>query len=72
MLTGGSADLWLNDREPQLTSIVCAVDAALQTGCERWQLPRPAVTLAPWAVAGALTAQPVGHRPVQSPRKRWR
>jgi len=47
MLSGGSTDVWLNDRAPQLESIVHAVDDALREGCERWQLERPAVTLAP-------------------------
>lgn len=47
MLSGGSTDVWLNDQSPQLESIVHAVDDALREGCERWQLERPAVTLAP-------------------------
>ncbi len=47
MLSGGSADIWLTDDAPQLASIVRAVDDALRDGCRRWQLPRPAVTLAP-------------------------
>lgn len=47
MLSGGSTDVWLNDLAPQLESIVHAVDDALREGCERWQLERPAVTLAP-------------------------
>jgi hypothetical protein len=57
MLSGGSPELWLNDQEPQLTSIVRAVDEALHEGCERWRLPRPAVTLAPSTATGrAVTA----------------
>lgn len=52
MLSGGSADLWLEDHAQELSSIVRAVDDALREGCERWQLPRPAVTLAPLIVAG--------------------
>jgi hypothetical protein len=54
MLSGGSTDIWLNDQAPQLTSIVCAVDEALREGCERWQLPRPAVTLAPSTATGRV------------------
>jgi hypothetical protein len=46
MLSGGSTDIWLNNQAPQLESIVCAIDEALREGCERWQLSRPAVTLA--------------------------
>lgn len=38
MLSGGSTS--------QLTSVVTAVDEALREGCRRWQLARPAVTLA--------------------------
>jgi hypothetical protein len=47
MLSGGSTEIWLNNDGPQLTSIVCAIDEALRAGCERWQLARPVVTLAP-------------------------
>ena len=50
MLSGGSTDVWLTDDSPQLASIVHAVDDAIREGCERWQLPRPAVTLAPLVV----------------------
>ncbi|BBZ30147.1 hypothetical protein MMAD_44420 [Mycolicibacterium madagascariense] len=57
MLSGGSADLWLDDRAPQLSAIVGAVDDALREGCERWQLPRPAVTLAPLIVDGPAPAR---------------
>jgi hypothetical protein len=49
MLSGGSSEIWLNDEAQQLTAIVSAVDDALRDGCERWQLARPAVTLAPAA-----------------------
>ena len=49
MLSGGSTEIWLNDQAPQLTAIVNAVDDALRDGCERWQVARPAVTLAPAA-----------------------
>ena len=49
MLSGGSADIWLNDQAPQLTAIVSAVDDALRDGCQRWKLARPAVTLTPAA-----------------------
>jgi hypothetical protein len=54
MLSGGSTEIWLNDQAPQLTSIVCAVDEALREGCERWQLPRPAVTLTPSTATGRV------------------
>lgn len=47
MLSGGSSDLWLDDHGQQLTPIVRAVDEALSEACERWNLSRPAVTLAP-------------------------
>lgn len=56
MLSGGSTDMWLNNQAPQLTSVVHAVDEALRDGCERWQLPRPAVTLSPLVMAGPVTA----------------
>jgi hypothetical protein len=49
MLSGGSTEIWLHDQAPQLTAIANAVDDALRDGCERWQLARPAVTLAPAA-----------------------
>ena len=55
MLSGGSTDIWLTDQAPQLTSIVHAVDDALREGCERWQLPRPAVTLAPLVSTASMT-----------------
>jgi diaminopimelate decarboxylase len=47
MLSGGSTDPWVNDEVPQLTSIVSAVNEALDEGCERWNLRRPTVTLTP-------------------------
>ena len=65
MLSGGSTDIWLTNQAPQLTSIVHAVDDALREGCERWQLARPAVTLAP-LVSTANTNMALGvssHRP---------
>jgi hypothetical protein len=49
MLSGGSTEIWLNDQAPHLTAMVNAVDGALRDGCQRWQLVRPAVTLAPAA-----------------------
>ena len=52
MLSGGPTDIWLNDDVPQLKSIVSAVDDALHEGSQRWQLVRPAVTLAPLTVTG--------------------
>lgn len=57
MLSGGSTEIWVNDQAPQLTAIASGVDGALREGCERWQLPRPAVTLAPLtATAGGVLA----------------
>jgi hypothetical protein len=56
MLSGGSTELWLNSPASRLTSIVRAVDDALREGCERWQLPRPAVTFAPLMVADTAAA----------------
>jgi hypothetical protein len=53
MLSGGSIGLWLDDRAPQLTSIVASVDDALRDGCARWRLPRPAVTLMPLHTTGS-------------------
>lgn len=47
ILSGGSTDAWTSDQESYLMSIAGAVDEALRQGCERWQLPRPAVTLLP-------------------------
>jgi hypothetical protein len=55
MLSGGSSDIWVDGRGEQLSSIVAAVDAALTEGCQRWQLPRPAVTLTPAAVEAGRT-----------------
>jgi hypothetical protein len=55
MLSGGSTDIWLNNQAPQLESIVSAIDEALREGCERWQLSRPAVTLAPLTVTARET-----------------
>jgi hypothetical protein len=56
MLSGGSTELWLNSPASRLTSIVRAVDDALREGCERWQLPRPAVTFAPLMVTDTVAA----------------
>lgn len=47
MLSGGSTDIWLHYDAPHLTSMVHAVDDALRDGCDRRQVARPAVTLAP-------------------------
>ncbi|MGE2731390.1 hypothetical protein ACQI4F_18075 [Mycolicibacterium vaccae] len=46
-LVGGSANGWLRGCAPQLSDIVATVDEALDEGCSRWRLPRPAVTLVP-------------------------
>lgn len=46
-LAGGSASTWLGGGGQELTAIAAAVDDALDEGCARWRLPRPAVTLAP-------------------------
>jgi diaminopimelate decarboxylase len=51
MLSGGSTEAWSNALAPQLTSIAGAVDDALREGCERWRLPRPAVTFVPSSVS---------------------
>lgn len=56
MLSGGSTEIWLNDEAPQLTAIVNSVDDALRDGCERWQVARPAVTLAPAAETSRVLA----------------
>ena len=47
MLSGGVTEIWMHDQAPQLTAIAHAVDGALRDGCQRWQLARPTVTLAP-------------------------
>ena len=49
-LAGGSAATWLCGAMPQLTGVASAVDEALDEGCARWHLPRPAVALAPLCV----------------------
>lgn len=46
-LTGGSAGAWLAGDGRELTALATAVDEALDDGCARWRLPRPAVALAP-------------------------
>jgi diaminopimelate decarboxylase len=48
-LTGGSAATWLAGGGHELTAIATAIDEALDEGCARWRLPRPAVALAPSA-----------------------
>lgn len=46
-LAGGSVATWLAGGRQELTAIASAVDDALDEGCDRWRLPRPAVALAP-------------------------
>lgn len=46
-LSGGSAGIWLGGHTRQLRRIAAAVDDALDEGCARWRLPRPAVVLTP-------------------------
>lgn len=46
-LLGGSATPWLRADKQELTSIASAVDEAIDDGCARWRLARPAVTLGP-------------------------
>ena len=48
-LTGGSAGTWLAGGAGELTAIAAAIDEALDEGCARWRLARPAVALAPRA-----------------------
>ncbi|MDG4665929.1 hypothetical protein [Mycobacterium sp. 236(2023)] len=48
-LSGGSAATWLAGDTRELKAISTAVDDALDAGCARWRLPRPAVVLAPLA-----------------------
>lgn len=45
-LAGGTASPWLS-ASGEVTEIASAVDDALDEGCARWRLPRPAVALAP-------------------------
>ncbi|MDV6264631.1 hypothetical protein [Rhodococcoides yunnanense] len=47
ILSGGSTEEWMNYSVPYLTSVVRSVDAALRDGCNRWNLPRPAVSVIP-------------------------
>ncbi|MGV8875007.1 MAG: hypothetical protein ACOH2Q_20935 [Rhodococcus sp. (in: high G+C Gram-positive bacteria)] len=47
ILSGGSTEDWKNYSVPYVTSVVRAVDDALREGCNRWNLPRPAVTVIP-------------------------
>lgn len=46
-LAGGPVGTWLAGGGQELTAIATAVDEALDDGCARWRLPRPAVALAP-------------------------
>lgn len=46
-LAGGAAASWLSGHTARLRAIASAVDDALDEGCARWRLPRPAVVLAP-------------------------
>lgn len=46
-LAGGAASRWLGGRTGELRAIASAVDDALDEGCARWRMPRPAVMLAP-------------------------
>jgi diaminopimelate decarboxylase len=46
-LAGGSAALWLAGGAQELTAVASAIDEALDEGCARWRLPRPAITVAP-------------------------
>ncbi|KWX65591.1 hypothetical protein [Mycobacterium sp. NAZ190054] len=46
-MSGGSAQIWLGGHTRQLRRIAAAVDEALDDGCARWRLPRPAVALTP-------------------------
>lgn len=46
-LGGGPVGMWLAGGGRQLVAIASAVDDALEEGCVRWRLPRPAVTLMP-------------------------
>ncbi|MGF0311225.1 hypothetical protein [Rhodococcus sp. IEGM1428] len=47
ILSGGSTEEWMSYSVPYLTSVVRSVDAALRDGCNRWNLPRPAVSVIP-------------------------
>lgn len=46
-LAGGSTETWLAGGTAELKAVASAVDEALDAGCARWRLPRPAVVLAP-------------------------
>ena len=46
-LCGGPAKPWLEGDKSELTAIAAAVEDAIDEGCERLRLPRPAVTLGP-------------------------
>lgn len=60
-LSGGSTQLWHNSQAARLTSIMCAVDEAVRDECEKWQLSRPAVSLA--ALTAANTTDIAGRLP---------
>lgn len=49
-LVGGSAAAWFEGDKVGLRAIAAAVDDAIDDGCARWRLPRPAVSLAPSTV----------------------
>ena len=46
-LSGGSLDISSSESTEEWSAIVGAVDVALREGCERWQLPRPTVSISP-------------------------
>ncbi|MCF6388101.1 hypothetical protein L2K20_14070 [Mycobacterium sp. MBM] len=46
-LVGGPADAWLRADKNELMALASAVDDAIDEGCARWRLPRPALTLGP-------------------------
>lgn len=46
-LSGGSAGTWLGGHTRQLRRMAAEVEDALDDGCARWRLPRPAMVLTP-------------------------
>lgn len=48
-LSGGPMASWIDGDTCELKAIASAVDEAIDEGCARWRLPRPAVTFAPSA-----------------------
>ncbi|MCV7063235.1 hypothetical protein [Mycolicibacterium vaccae] len=46
-LSGGSSETWLGGHTPQLRRMAAEVEDALDDGCARWRLPRPAMVLTP-------------------------